>query len=211
VRLSDSNDVHYTLTKDQVHLVWKVSRVGEHATAAAGDRVGAARRGFNSPFEECAIARELAEAGIPTTSIRAIYRTGTRKLEPSPDHSRYDSHRGLHCPDGSAVLRDSSNYILISGYFNGPDDWVAQHDGALLRPLDLRRAVEEGRIPAADAQFAVRSMRARLGRAGFDGGLLEERDLLIAIEPDGRVQHDASGVIETRICDFSLITRLAAG
>lgn len=214
VRLSERNDVHYTLTKDHVHLVWKVSRVGERPDAAAGDRPGAEARGFNSPFEECAVAFVLARCDVPTTNVRAIYRTGTRKLETSPDDRRFRSHAPLRGADGQAILRDTSNYILISGYFNGPDAWVAERDGALCRPLDLRRAMQEGRLSADDARVAVLALRGQLADIGLDGSLLDERDLILTVDPDGQPVRDAGGGIEVRVCDFSLIglpaTTLAA-
>ncbi|MBN8526224.1 MAG: hypothetical protein J0M02_12900 [Planctomycetes bacterium] len=207
VKLSERNDVHYTLSKDHVHLVWKVSRVGELPDERAGDRAGSSGRGFNSPFEECAAAFALAQAGVPTTNVRAIYRTGSRKLEASQDPSRYQSHAGLRGEDGRPLLRDASNYVIISGYFNGPDAWVAQREGLpLCRPIDLRRAVEDGRLERPVADEAVARMRQRIRDSGFDAGLLDAGDLLIAIDPDGQVLLDGDGRIEARLCDFAFIS-----
>lgn len=207
VRLSERNDVHYTLSKDHVHLVWKVSRVGELPDAGGEDHPGSAERGFNSPFEECAVAFALAKAGVATTNVRAIYRTGSRKLEASQDPSRYRSHDAIRGVDGAPVLRESSNYVLICGYFNGTDTWVAAHeDQPLCRPLDLRRAVQDGRVSEAEAEAAVQRVRAQVRAAGLDGDLLNAGDLVIAIDPDGELLRDAAGGMEARVCDFSFIS-----
>jgi hypothetical protein len=212
VRLSERNDVHHTLSKDHVHLVWKVSRVGELPDVDGDDHPDAIERGFNSPFEECAIAFALAEAGVLTTNLRAIYRTGSRKLEESQDPSRYRSHAAIRGPDGAPVLRDTNNYILISGYFNGPDPWVAQREGMpLCRPMDLRRAVLDGRLSEADALAVVQRVRRHVREAGLDASLLGAGDLVMAIDPDGRALCDAHGVLEARVCDFSFISGVGRG
>mgnify|MGYP001768797826 CR=1 FL=1 len=59
--------------------------------------------GYNSPFEEVALAEELSAGGVPTTYPRAIYMSG-RAAETPPellDNSRYLSHREMTTPDGS--------------------------------------------------------------------------------------------------------------
>lgn len=206
--LTQNNDVSYTLTKDKVHLVWKVSRVGETPAADSPHSARAIQTGFNTPFESCAIALRLKAAGIPTSYVRAIYRTGSRKLEPSTDPSRYASHARLRNQDGSPILSQNHNYILICGYYNGSDAWVAKNPGRLCRPIDLGRAIHLGVIDRAQAERLAAGMRQRMLAVGCDGSCLAETDFLLALDPDDQPVRDDGGEIELRVCDFKLIAPL---
>jgi len=66
--LSAENEVYYTLTKDNVHIVWKTSKVGERPVVPFPDAQAEKAEGFgyNSPFEEFAIAHFLNNGGVPT-------------------------------------------------------------------------------------------------------------------------------------------------
>jgi hypothetical protein len=208
-KLSVSSEVYYTVTKDQIHLVWKISRVGERPLVAPScpeaARIEAA--GFNSPFEEFAIAEELAACGVPAVYVRAIYCTGTAKLEPSTDLRRYASHSDLSGPDGEPILRRHHNYITVRGYYNGPDPWVAKQSGQLCRPVDLRHATELGVVAPEDAARLLDRAQARLKHAGFDGSLLRPNDFLLVIDPGGELVRDDDGQPETRLCNFELVGR----
>ena len=71
-------EIYETVTKDNVHLVWRVSRVGQ--IPDADPFVRREKRildyGYNSPFQEFSIAMELSRKGMETTYPRAIYMTG---------------------------------------------------------------------------------------------------------------------------------------
>src|SRR5208283_3413665 len=57
IRLSDPREVFYTITKDNIHLVWATSRVGELPNESEEqDSSRILEFGINSPFEEFAIA-----------------------------------------------------------------------------------------------------------------------------------------------------------
>jgi hypothetical protein len=209
-KLSDSNEVYYTVTKDRVHLVWKISRVGERPLLPSGSpeaaRIEAA--GFNSPFEEFAIAEELAARGVPAVYVRAIYCTGIGKLEPSTDVRRYETHRDLRGPDGEPILREDHNYITLRGYYNGPDHWVAAQSGLLCRPFDVAHATELGLVAREDAERLLERARARMREAGFEGSLLKPNDFLVVINPLGKLVLDGEGQPEVRVCNFELIGRV---
>jgi hypothetical protein len=206
-RLSEHNDVHYTFTKDHVHIVWKTSRVGEVPAGEDGDEWARKARefGFNSPFEEFAIAQRLQENGVPTVYVRAVYMTGTPKLEPSVDRRRFESHRIVLDPEGLTVLRADRNYITVRGYYNGSDRWVAQQKGKLCRPVDLEKGVVQGFIKEGEARRVFDATLSRLRNLGCDGSLLEPNDLLLALDPEGRLLQDDEGYPEARICNFELI------
>ena len=207
--LSERHEVFYTLTKDNVHVVWKTSRVGEFpADEDFPDRLRLIReRGYNSPFEEFAIAATLNELGIPCVYVRAIYMTGSAKLEGVADPRRFATHRDLRALDGQPILRENRNYISVRGYYNGPDSWVATQEGPLYEPVDLQRAVARTILSHEEARELLAGVQARLGEVGYDGSLLELNDVLLAIRPGGDVARDTHGRPEARICNFELLYR----
>jgi hypothetical protein len=206
-RMSPINEVFYTISKDQVHIVWKTSRVGELPQLGSADRRNdlIPINGFNSPFEEFALAHYLNRNGIPTVYMRAIYMTGSDKQEESVDTRRYESHRMLKNPDGTPILRNDRNYITIRGYFNGPDSWVAEQSGGLCRPLDLAAALQAGTIDQAQQFSLLDRVKEQLLGVGCDGTLLEPNDLLLAITPEGSILTNTNGEPDVRICNLELI------
>ncbi|MBN2194174.1 MAG: hypothetical protein JW751_15260 [Polyangiaceae bacterium] len=207
VLLSSSNEVYYVRTKDNIHLVHKTSRVGEVPALGYGDARDdlAQERGYNSPFEAFAVAQRLSEAGVPTVFVRAIYRTGTPKVEASADSRRFETHTGILGPDGTPILQPEHNYITLRGYFNGSDSWAARGEGEMLRPIDLRAARLAGLLPHEDASRILERVRDRVREAGLDGTLLVENDLLLTIAPSHGFTVDDAGEIEARISSLELI------
>ncbi|MBN1308159.1 MAG: hypothetical protein JXA18_09605 [Chitinispirillaceae bacterium] len=208
-RLSPINEVFYTITKDQIHIVWKTSRVGELPRLETADPRPdlITVNGFNSPFEEFALAHYLNEKGIPTVYVRAIYMTGSVKQEESVDSRRFDSHKGLRNPDRTATLRPDRNYITLRGYFNGSDRWVAEQSGGLCRPVDLAKALQTGIVNQAEQFRMIDRVKSGLRSVGCNGALLEPNDLLLAVAPDGSIVRDTTGRPEVRICNLELIIR----
>jgi hypothetical protein len=211
--LSDTNEVFYTVTKDNIHLVWKTSRVGEIPTDAeyGPDEIEKIRRyGINSPFEEFAISQELNELGIHAVYVRAIYMTGSLKVEISIDSRKYQSHKEVVDIDGSPVLAPEHNYITIRGYYNGPDEWVSKHEEtSLLSPMDLARAARRKIIDEAQCRMYLERVKERLRTAGFDGSLLKAHDLLLALDSKGRIMNDATGEPDVIICNFETIWKVS--
>jgi hypothetical protein len=210
--LSETNEVFYTVTKDNIHLVWKTSRVGEFPADGkySAEEIEKIRlRGINSPFEEFALSQDLNRQGIHAAYVRAVYETGSLKVEVSADPRRYQSHHAIVDLDGNPVLAADHNYITIQGYYNGPDDWVPEHDGALLTPVDLAKAVKKGIIDAPLADAYHRRVIARLRDAGYDGSLLKMNDLLLTVNGRGEVVTDRSGEADIIICNFEVIWKLA--
>lgn len=209
-RLSENNEVYYTVTKDHIHLVWKTSRVGEYPPEDSSDPCSAEIRefGFNSPFEECAIAKALGAGGVGAVYMRAIYMTGSGKVEQSTDPRRYESHRILRGPDGRPILREDHNYITVRGYFNGPDEWVAKQTGKLCRPVNLVQALAKKLIDAPLYQKLVTGVEQDLMNIGYDGRFLKGNDLLLAQDPDEKFLVNKNGLPEVRVCNFELIKKI---
>ncbi len=210
LKLSETKEIFYTITKDNIHLVWETSRVGE---MPAGDDEGAGdpkvrQYGINSPFEEFAIAHTLNRLGMPTVYARAIYMTGSPKIEASTDPRKYESHWEILDPEGNPVLQENHNYITIRGYYNGPDEWVAERGDALYTPVDLTKAVYKGIISEEQGRGFLDAIKERLLMQGYDGSSLKANDLLLAIDAKGTIMQDDTGSPQIIICNFELIWKL---
>jgi len=207
LQLSDTKEVFYTITKDNIHLVWKTSRVGEipNGEGKGGGDPKISRFGINSPFEEFAIAHTLNRIGIPSVYVRAIYMTGSTKIEPSYDYRKYKTHQNILDPEGNPILQENHNYITIRGYYNGPDHWVAEHEGPLYTPIDLYRAISKGIIDESQCQRLLDKVKEKLENAGYDGSLLKANDLLLAIGNNGEFMKNKAAEPEVIICNFELI------
>jgi len=209
IKLSNTKDIFYTITKDNIHLVWVTSRVGE-----VPDEEGELYNpkilefGINSPFEEFAISHQLNRLGIPCVYVRAIYMTGTSKIETSTDTRRYESHKGVLDPEGNPILQENHNYITIRGYYNGPDEWVAQQKGALYVPVDLARAVSRELIDETQCRLLLNKIKENLKDVGYDGSLLKPHDLLLATNNNNEIVRDNTGNPLVIICNFELIWKV---
>ncbi|MDZ4199162.1 MAG: hypothetical protein U1E27_07750 [Kiritimatiellia bacterium] len=211
-RLSDSNEVYYTKTKDEINLVWKVSRVGEipDSSAESPNAEAVARHGFNSPFEEFAFAFELNRLGLPTIYARAIYRSGLTSDRPDyvQDASRFESHARFQTPDGEPVLRADHIYMTVWGYWNGLDEMLAIRDQEYCRGINLRQAGLAGYVSRADADRLLDWMRGRLRDAGFEDLRLSGDHLLLSLSPAGILLRDTDGQPEVRLCNFETLRRI---
>lgn len=206
IRLSEAKEIFYTISKDNIHLVWETSRVGE--MPAENDEeyhIKVRENGINSPFEEFSTAHELNRLGIPCVYMRAVYMTGSQKIEASSDLRRYESHKNILDPESNPILQENHNYITIRGYYNGPDHWVAEQTGQLHVPINLLIAVYREFIDEYECRMLVDKVKQNLRNAGYDGSLLKPNDLLLALDGNGRIVKRENGDPVVVICNFELI------
>jgi hypothetical protein len=212
IQLNPAGGTYYTRSKDNINLVWKVSRVGEAPEADAATEEG--RRllacGFPSPFEEFAMAMRLRERGLPTIYPRAIYMTGHRSVmaEHIADRSRFESHRVFVTPDGQPLLRLGRNYIAVWGYWNGPDEMLATKDGAYFKGINGAQAATMGFLTAEALQDLLERERRRLREAGLEALRLRPEQVLLSLDGKGEFVRDGDGNLETRICSFLFLQPL---
>jgi hypothetical protein len=203
------------VTKDNINLVWKVSRVGiipdmdpfkEHEREII-------EFGYNSPFEEVALAVKLDKGGIPTIYPRAIYMTGTR-TEISGflfDNRRYETHRHLVTPEGKPILRRDHDYIIMWGYWNGPDDMLAARDGDYFEGVNALQAWREGIITEEEYVDLMERIRERIRSLKVEDLNLRGTHILLSRRcSTGELIRDCKNSFETRICNFELL-RMAGG
>ncbi len=209
VPLSSKNQVFQTRTKDNINLVWKVSRMGDiPPRLGTHGRVKAIlNHGFNSPFEEFAHALELSRAGLRTVYPRAIYMTGhkTDGIRKIADDRRYATLKRLLTPDGQPALCQDHDYITIWGYWNGPDELLAARDGHYYRGINAAEACREKFISKQMLTELMQRARARLAQCGFEDLNLKADHLLLSFDPEKKMVTDTFGKPELRLCNFELV------
>jgi len=209
-RLSAFHEIFHTVTKDNINLVWKVSRVGitPDMDPFKDNEREIMEFGYNSPFEEVALAVKLDEGDIPTTYPRAIYMTGTR-TEISGflfDNRRYETHQHLVTAEGKSILRNDHDYIIIWGYWNGPDDMLAARDGDYFEGVNALRAWREGIITEEEYVGLMKRIRERLRVLKVEDLNLRGSHILLSRRfSTGELIRDRDGFPETRICNFELL------
>ena len=211
-KLSSRNQVFYTRTKDNINLVWKVSRMGDSPwlTNLEANQKAVQAYGFNSPFEEFACALELTRNGVKTVYPRAIYMTGRARRtahEPADDR-RYAALAGLRTPDGELAVSRSCDYITIWGFWNGPDELLATQDGQFYQAFNAKHAKAEGMISDQLVAELMQAKAARLAQCGFEDLNPKPDHLLISFDPAQKLVLGSTGKPEVRLCNFELIRRL---
>jgi hypothetical protein len=211
-KISTYQATYYTVTKDHIHLVWKVSRVGlfPDMDPFKNDEKDILEHGYNSPFEEFSIALEMADKGIPTIYPRAIYMSGNKTRIPKHllDKSRYKSHARIKTPDRRKVLVRDHEYVVIWGYWNGPDDKLATKDGDYYEGVDTLRAYREGIISEQDYIALLQRTRKKLRRVGVEDLYTRGSHFLISIDSRGNIVRDERDKIEIRVCAFEFLKRI---
>ena len=211
--LSTRNHVFFTRTKDSVNLVWKVSRMGElPCLAKTSAHRAALAHGFNSPFEEFALALELTRAGVRTVYPRAIYMTGSQRGEPlgPADDRRYRTLAHLRAPGGEPVLRPDRDYITVWGFWNGPDELLAADDSRHYVAMNARQAQQRNLIQAATVKELLATKTRRLRRNGIEDLNPKPDHLLVSFDAEGELLLDAEGKPDIRLCNFELVRHLPA-
>ncbi len=211
-KLSVVNEIYETITKDNIHLVWRASRVGElpDMDPFKDDERRILAYGYNSPFEEAALAMELSARGIETTYPRAIYMTGeTSGLSAGlADDRRYHTHASLHMPDGTLALRRDHVYVLIWGYWNAPDEMLARHDEDLYTGINALGAYRKRLLGEETYLRLMQATRDRLTAVGVEDISLRGNHLLLSLDRHGNLVTDRDGLPTVRICNFELLRRM---
>jgi hypothetical protein len=212
-KLSSRNQVFYTHTKDNINLVWKVSRMGDtpwlnHPQARQEE---AQAHGFNSPFEEFAFALKMSGSGVRTVYPRAIYMTGRQRgsARAVSDERRYAALAEFRTPDGEPVARKEYDYITIWGFWNGPDELLAEQDGKFYQAYNAKRAFTNKLISEQTLTDLTQMIERRLNRCGFEDLNPKPDHLLVSFDAEQRLVLDTMGKPELRLCNFELLRRRA--
>ncbi|MEI6971570.1 MAG: hypothetical protein WCL44_08635 [bacterium] len=212
MKLSRTNDLYYTKTKDDINLVWRVSRVGEQPTADPDTEQGGKMIacGYNSPFEEFSMALELARRGVNTVYPRAIYMTGLEADKPTYIHDlrRFNEHAGLKTPSGEPILRPNHNYIAVWGYWNGMDEMLSSQNPVYCEGINLDTARDAGYVSVAEHHRLLSLHRERLLNAGMEDLNLKGDHVLLSLSVESNLVRCEDGMPDMRQCNFELMRRV---
>ena len=211
-KLSEFSEVYHTVTKDKIHLVWRLSGVGlqPDMDPFKEDENKILTYGYNSPFEEVAIAMELNNKGVATVYPRAIYMVGTKSdiSDNLFDNTRYESHKDYIAPDGQPVFKKNHDYITIWGYWNGPDEKLALEDADYYEGIDMLRACREGIITRKTYIDLLQTAKKRLSDVGVEDLNLRGNHLLVSLDSKGALITDKQNKPEIRVCNFEFLKRI---
>lgn len=207
-KLSPTGPVFHTVTKDSIQLVWRQSQVGEVPVLDPfrQEEKRIMDHGFNSPFEEVALSREIAPKCVPTTYARAIYMTGHAR-ESVVDVSRFESHAQLLTPEGTPILCKDRDYITIWGYWNKPDEMLAREDRDYYHAVDARHAVREGILDESTYVALMDDVRRRLLKCGVEDLNLRGNHILLSVDASSELVLSDKGLPEGRVCNFELLKK----
>lgn len=210
IKLSPTNEVYRTRTRDNIHVVYRRSRVGTRPyvdpLTGWGRRIR--EHGYNSPFEEVAIAERLRQMGIASAYPRAIYRTGhpSTKAGYLCDQRRFADHAEVLTPGPSPepVLSPGYDYYTIWGCYRGadPEQPADGIDGP--SAIDLRRACEAELVTSEQVSEVVETTRRRLRACGFGAEGIDSDELIVFPRPGGGLRRDDRGRIDVTLCTDAL-------
>jgi hypothetical protein len=124
------------------------------------------------------------------------------------DNRRFESHAHLVMPDGRPALEGDHDYIIIWGYWNGPDELLAEKDEDYYTGVNALRAYRQGIIDQDTYIRLMESARNRLTAVGIEDLNLRGNHLILSIDKQDRLLMDAaSGLPAVRICNFELLRR----
>ena len=190
-----------TKTPDNIFLIYRESRCGIKPRDDPSTRQGRLiwKFGYNSPFEEIAIAEALRKSGLPTVHPRAIYRTDHESLpaEWLIDNSRYESHREIRTPDGEAVLQERYDYYTVWGHWRGVEPLGIKGGKSLFGLLDVGQALAGGLIGDAEYDEIIGLTGARLTAIGFRESIRADR--LVLTLSDDKLARDERGRVRVTI------------
>jgi hypothetical protein len=189
-KISATSEVYHSRSRDQVDIVYRRSRVGLLPRAdpltAAGRSIREA--GYNSPFEEFALAVRLREMGIRTVFPRAIYETGheTVKAFRLRDPRRYANHARCLSPEEPPrpTLRPDHDYYTIWDTYRGADPLPPPGRRAAGGALGLDRARELGLLSADETAEALARVRQALARTALPPEGIADEEFVVALGPD---------------------------
>ena len=191
IRLSSKNEVYHSVTPDNIHLVYKRSRVGILPESNPLDRSPSpvVELGYNSPFEEVFIAEYLRNNGICTTHPPAISRTGQRSTMARFNHDprRYDATRHLLTPEDppEQILSDHHDYYVLWGCWRGIDPEkgyfpASKHWGL----TTISQALNDKLINEDQANKIMKCTQARLETRGLADLFIGKYDFLLSFNND---------------------------
>jgi hypothetical protein len=167
--------------------------------------------GYNSPFEEVAIAELLRRFSIPTAYPRAVYRTDHQSTKAAYilDERRYATHADLIAPgpERQSVLLSNYDYYTIWSDFRGLDPATPRREHGDPGFLDVETARETEVLSEEECGHVVGVTRQRLAVVGVTGEDFTTSGLLLRLEDDGTLRRDVNGELDVTLSLDALTAR----
>ncbi len=211
-KISMFSESYYTITKDNLHVVWEVSKVGlvPDMDPFLEDERKILDYGYNSPFEEVQLAVALSQKGVATIYPRAIYMMARKTdiIARFFDNQRYETHKTLTAPDGKPILLKDRHYVTIWGYWNGPDERLAETEDDFCEGINTLYAYREGIISREEYMDIIQLIKGKLQRVGVEDLNLSGKHLLISVNKERKIIRDSCGLPDIRICNFEFLKKM---
>jgi hypothetical protein len=192
--------------------VLKTSKIGLKPDADPFNKRGRKilEHGFNSPFEEIALALELNKKELPSIYPRAIYMTGSIAtiLEEDLDNSRYVSHEDILVPNKQeSILKKHHDYIILWGYWNGTDEMLAAFDGNYFTPISALNAYRHS-IISRNVYFAImEKTRDIMLTVSVEDLNFRGTHILLTLNENRKIVEGKDGLPVARLCNLEYLKR----
>jgi hypothetical protein len=123
------------------------------------------------------------------------------------DDSRYNSHQNIFTPNGRPILRKNHDYIIFWGYWNGPDELLAEKDESPYQGVDALLTYRRGLLDKKMYQQLMQGTKNKLAVSGIEDLNLRGNHILLSVDNSGQLIKDLQGALEIRICNFELLRR----
>ncbi len=191
--------MYRTRTRDDLHVVYRRSRVGSQPRVDPLSPEGRNVRafGYNSPFEEVVISERLRQMGVPTTIARAVYRTGHTSTSAvlTPDLSRFRqaATRGeAAAASDECDLLPGHDYYTVWSCFRGLGLGVGQE---ALEGVDVEQARRTGLLTSAQHQSILERLNRTLMGLGLESLTIADFELQVYPDAETCVKLDAAGQV----------------
>jgi hypothetical protein len=212
-RLSKYHDIFYKMSRDGIHLVLKTSKIGLQPDVDPFTEYGRKilEHGYNSPFEEVALALELDREGLPAIYPRAIYMTGSIATisEEDMDNSRYESHSNILIPEkNESILKKHHDYIILWGYWNVLDEKLDPFYGKNHTAISVLNAYRHKHISKSTYFTIMEQTRDKILSIGYEDLNFRGTHILLTFNQDHEIVLGKDGIPVTRICNFEYLKQI---
>jgi hypothetical protein len=110
--------------------------------------------------------------------------------------------------DHKGILRRGHDYMIIWGYWNGPDELLAQQDRDYYEGINALQAYRQEWVDQGTYIRLMDRMRSRLGALGVEDLNFRGNHILLSIDVANRkLVTEPDGLPVMRLCNFELLRR----
>jgi hypothetical protein len=121
------------------------------------------------------------------------------------DDRRFAPLNHLLTPEGEPLLRRDRDYITVWGFWNGPDEMLADDDTRRYKAMNTEKAHQSGLIDPTMLDNLVSLKNRHLASQGFEDLRPKPEHLLVSFDHNGEMLRDADGQPDIRLCNFELV------